>query len=138
MILSHDRLRQTAVFSLKIWIFQENSLLLHQIIMSMMRKLLHISAILALLLVAPVSASADPVYEAGVLEYQDIEPTITYTQGVLYINGAEGKTLEIVSLIGRKVMEKQIDSPAQKFELNIPKGCYIVKVGNVVRKISVR
>ena len=56
--------------------------------MSMMRKLLHISAILALLLVAPVSASADPVYEAGVLEYQDIEPSITYTQGVLYINGA--------------------------------------------------
>ena len=110
--------------------------------MSMMRKLLHISAILALLLVAPVSASADPVYEAGVLEYQDIEPTITYAQGVLYINGAEGKTLEIVSLTvsltGRKVMEEQIDSPAQKFELNIPKGCYIVKVGNVVRKISVR
>lgn len=111
---------------------------MHQIIMSMMRKLLHISAILALLLVAPVSASADPVYEAGVLEYQDIEPTITYTQGVLYINGAEGKTLEIVSLTGRKVMEEKIDSPAQKFELNIPKGCYIVKVGNVVRKISVR
>ena len=60
----------------------------------MMRKLLHISAILALLLVAPVSASAGVSYEAGVLEYQDIEPTITYTQGVLYINGAEGKTLE--------------------------------------------
>ena len=35
-------------------------------------------------------------------------------------------------------MEEQIASPAQKFELNIPKGCYIVKVGNVVRKISVR
>ena len=106
--------------------------------MSMMRKLLHISAILALLLVAPVSASAGVSYEAGVLEYQDIEPTITYAQGVLYINGAEGKTLEIVSLTGRKVMEEKIDSPAQKFELNIPKGCYIVKVGNVVRKISVR
>lgn len=129
---------ETAVFSLKIWIFQKNSLLLHQIIIPMMRKLLHISAILALLLVAPVSASAAPNYEAGVLEYQDIEPTITYTQGVLYVNGAEGKTLEVISLTGRKVMEERIDSPAQKFELNIPKGCYIVKVGNVVRKISVR
>ena len=125
-------------FSLKIWIFQKNSLILHHIILSMKRKLLHISAILALLLVAPVPASAAPDYVAGVMEYQDFEPSITYTQGVLYVNGAEGKTLEVVSLTGRKVMEEQINSPAQKFELNLPKGCYIVKVDNVVRKISVR
>ncbi len=104
----------------------------------MMKKILHISAILALLLVAPVSASAHPDYMAGVAEYLDGEPSITYTQGVLYVSGADGKTLEIVSLTGRKVMEEQIDSPAQKIELNLPKGCYIVKVGNVVRKISVR
>ena len=129
---------EIAVFSQKIWIFQKNSLLLHQIIISMMRKLLHISAILALLLVSPVSASAAPNYEAGVLEYRDLEPSVTYAQGILYVNGGEGKTLEVISLTGRKVMEEQIDSPAQKFELNIPKGCYIVKVGNVVRKISVR
>ena len=103
-----------------------------------MRKLLHISAILALLLVSPVSASAAPNYEAGVLEYRDLEPSVTYAQGILYVNGGEGKTLEVISLTGRKVMEEQIDSPAQKFELNIPKGCYIVKVGKVVRKISVR
>lgn len=126
------------VFSQKIWIFQKNSLLLHQIIISMMRKLLHISAILALLLVSPVSASAALNYEAGVLEYRDLEPSVIYAQGILYVNGGEGKTLEVISLTGRKVMEEQIDSPAQKFELNIPKGCYIVKVGNVVRKISVR
>ena len=129
---------EIAVFSQKIWIFQKNSLLLHQIIISMMRKLLQISAILALLLVSPVSASAAPNYEAGVLEYRDLEPSVTYAQGILYVNGGEGKTLEVISLTGRKVMEEQIDSPAQKFELNIPKGCYIVKVGNVVRKISVR
>ena len=129
---------EIAVFSQKIWIFQKNSLLLHQIIISMMRKLLHISAILALLLVSPVSASAAPNYEAGVLEYRDLELSVTYAQGILYVNGGEGKTLEVISLTGRKVMEEQIDSPAQKFELNIPKGCYIVKVGNVVRKISVR
>ena len=37
-----------------------------------------------------------------------------------------------------RLLEQQIDSPAQKIELNIPKGCYIVKVGSVVRKIAVR
>lgn len=64
--------------------------------------------------------------------------TITYSEGTLLVVGAEGSTLEVVSLTGKRVMEEQINSPAQKIELNIPKGCYIVKVGNVVRKVSVR
>ena len=31
-----------------------------------------------------------------------------------------------------------IDSPAQRIDLNVPKGCYILKVGKVVRKVSLR
>ncbi len=89
-----------------------------------MRRLIMICAILALSMSVPVTTWA--------------EVSVTYTQGYLYVNDAEGKTLEIVSLTGRKVMEEQINSPAQKIELSIPKGCYIVKVGSVVRKISVR
>ena len=89
-----------------------------------MRKLIMICAILALSMSVPVTTWA--------------EVSVTYTQGYLYVNDSEGKTLEIVSLTGRKVMEEQINSPAQKIELSIPKGCYIVKVGSVVRKISVR
>ena len=89
-----------------------------------MRKLIMICAILALSMSVPVTTWA--------------EVSVTYTPGYLYVNDAEGKTLEIVSLTGRKVMEEQINSPAQKIELSIPKGCYIVKVGSVVRKISVR
>ncbi len=64
--------------------------------------------------------------------------TLTYTDGVLYITGAEGCTLEVISLTGKRVIEEQITSPSQKIELNIPKGCYIVKVGDLVRKVSVR
>ena len=89
-----------------------------------MRKLIMMCAFLALSRSVP-----GPVWA---------EVSITYTQGSLDVNDAEGETLEIVSLTGRKVMEEQINSPAQKIELNIPKGCYIVKVGSVVRKISVR
>ena len=49
--------------------------------------------------------------------------TINYSQGVLYINGGEGKVLEVVSLTGRRMLELQLDSPAQKVELTVPKGC---------------
>ena len=64
--------------------------------------------------------------------------TINYSQGVLYINGGEGKVLEVVSLTGRPVTTVKIDSPNQRVELNLPKGCYILKVGKVVRKVTLR
>lgn len=88
---------------------------------------------------SPVMASTSVMnsYAAGVLDFQDMEVTISFSQGIIYVSGGEGMILEIVSLTGKKVMEQQIDSPSQKFELNIPKGCYIVKVGKVVRKVSI-
>jgi hypothetical protein len=36
------------------------------------------------------------------------------------------------------VLKAKIESPAQRIDLNLPKGCYILKVGKVVRKIQVR
>ena len=64
--------------------------------------------------------------------------SISYANGILSVTGAEGEVLEVVSLTGKRVMEERISSPAQQIELNIPKGCYIVNVGDVVRKVSVR
>lgn len=64
--------------------------------------------------------------------------TVSYSDGVLEVIGGEGLNLEVVSITGKKVLDVRIDSPALKIELNIPKGCYIVKVGKAVRKVSVR
>ena len=64
--------------------------------------------------------------------------SISYAEGTLSVTGAEGQVLEVISLTGKRIMEERISSPAQRFELNIPKGRYIVKVGDVVRKVSVR
>ena len=106
--------------------------------MRMVRFILLLMTILTLFLSAPASVSAAKVYVVGLTSFPEGEITITYSQGFLYVNGGEGKMLEVVSLTGRRVLEQQIDSPAQKIELSIPKGCYIVKVGSVVRKIAVR
>lgn len=97
------------------------------------------SVVLAFAFSSPVRANALWVngYAAGVVDLQDMEVTISFSQGSIYVSGGEGMILEVVSLTGKKVMEQQIDSPSQKFELNIPKGCYIVKVGKVVRKVSI-
>ena len=104
----------------------------------MVRFLLLTMTILTLSFSVPATVCAATNYEIGVMGIPEGEVTINYSQGVLYVNGGEGKVLEVVSLTGRRLLEQQIDSPAQKIELNIPKGCYIVKVGSVVRKIAVR
>ena len=107
--------------------------------MHMKRRVIIVSAVLALTLFAPVTASSSMLkgYAAGVMDFQESEVTISFSQGAIYVSGGEGMTLEVVSLTGKKVLEQQIDSPSPKFELNIPKGCYIVKVGKVVRKVSI-
>jgi len=105
----------------------------------MTKRLLIISFTMALSCLVPVAVNAAPTYLAGVMEMAvEQEMIITYSDGILSVTGAEGQTLEIVSLTGKKIMDVKIESPAQKIELNIPKGCYIVKVGKVVRKVSVR
>ena len=107
--------------------------------MRMKRIVIIVSAVLALALFVPTKASSSVLkeYVAGIMVLQDSEVTITYSQGSVYVTGGEGLTIEVVSLTGNKVYEEVITSPSQKFDLNIPKGCYIVKVGQVVRKVSV-
>lgn len=77
--------------------------------------------------------------EMGVAEMID-EPavTITVSEKTVTVSGAQGETLEVVSLTGRPVASYKIESPSQRVELNLAKGCYILKVGKVVRKISIR
>ena len=46
--------------------------------------------------------------------------------------------LETLSLTGKNMMSVKIEAATQRVELNnLPKGCYVVKVGKVVRKISI-
>jgi len=69
-------------------------------------------------------------------EKSDIE--ISVSRQVVHVTNAEGMVMEVISLTGRHVMTVRIESPAQRIELtNIPKGCYIIKVGKVVRKILI-
>lgn len=104
----------------------------------MTKRLLIFSLAMSLMLTAP------SFVKAAEAEYvpseQTVEEDITFVvngQSVT-ITGAQGRTLEVVSLTGRCVMTVKIDSPSQRIELNVPKGCYILKIGKVVRKVAIR
>lgn len=68
----------------------------------------------------------------------DERVTISVSEQTVLVSGAQGERLEVVSLTGKVVKTIVIDSASQRIELNLPKGCYILKVGKVARKISVR
>lgn len=104
-----------------------------------MAKNLLISAIVIAFTLLPVSSATAAGMEMTAMEQID-EPNINITvnQSTLHVTGAAGMVLEVVSLTGKPVASVKIESPAQRVELNIPRGCYILKIGKVVRKVSIR
>lgn len=49
-----------------------------------------------------------------------------------------GEKLEILNIVGVRVFQKRIENANQEFLVDIPKGYYIVKIGDIVRKISIK
>ncbi len=64
--------------------------------------------------------------------------TLSISDGNVHIVGANGEVMEVFNLTGTKVASIRIDSADKTFALNLPKGCYLIKIGKIVRKISVQ
>ena len=61
--------------------------------------------------------------------------SIIVNESTIHIKNAEKQVLEIYNLAGVKVKTITIDSADKTIELNnLPKGCYILKVGKTARK----
>ena len=103
----------------------------------MIRRILKYTFAMTLSLAVPVLTIAAEMV-APEMAAEQTEPTITVQQSSVTVGGAVGQTLEVVSLTGKCLMTVRIDSPSQRIELNVPKGCYILKVGKVVRKVTIR
>ena len=103
----------------------------------MTRRILKYAFAMTLSLAVPVLTYASEMV-APEMAAEQTEPTISVQQSSVVVSGAVGQTLEVVSLTGKSLMTVRIDSPSQRIELNVPKGCYILKVGKVVRKVTIR
>lgn len=102
----------------------------------MTRKLLYILFASAMLMGSNFKAAADPIIEVNAIDFNQVG--ISYYNGVLHITGAAGLSVSVYNIVGQKVYEGRIDSNDKRIELNLPANCYIVKVGSVARKISVK
>lgn len=103
----------------------------------MIRNLLFIPCVVLLLSFATPSIA----YAYTAIEIIDVESqnvSITISSSSIRVVGANGQMLYIYNVAGVKIMSIKIDSSDRYYDLNLHKGCYIVKVGKVVRKISVK
>lgn len=105
----------------------------------MTKRLLIITLFAACFFMLPTATQAVPSESFGIEQNDEKnEVQINVSKSTVHIVNAEGQVMEVISLTGRHVMSVRIESPAQRIELtNIPKGCYIIKVGKVVRKIVI-
>lgn len=103
-----------------------------------MKKKIFASIVLAgmMAVVVPTMASA----EASVLiiEQESQRITVSVSGSVLRVSGADGEVLHIYNVTGVRVMSIKVDGYEKSYTLNLPKGCYIVKIGKTVRKITIR
>lgn len=102
----------------------------------MTRRLLTILFSAALVLGIPTISHAVTAVEIIDNDLQNIN--ISVTESTLHVTGANGQMLFIYNVAGVRVMSIKVEGADKHFELNLPKGCYIVKVGKTVRKISIK
>ena len=82
-----------------------------------------------------------PVQARVAIDLIDIDTqtiSISVVGNTLHVVGAEDEQLAVYNVTGVRVMSVKVDGSDKHYTLNLPKGCYIVKVGNVVRKVSIR
>ena len=87
-----------------------------------MRKIILISTMLCLM-AAPITATSFFISVEG---------------RTVIVTGAQGKVLQVISLTGNILESYNIESPNERVNLNLTKGCYILKVDKVVRKVSIQ
>jgi hypothetical protein len=84
----------------------------------------------------PVVAVADTSIEIIDTDIQTIN--VAVTESTIHVTGANGQVMHVYNVTGMKLMSVKIEGQDKKVEINLPKGCYIVKVGKVVRKIYIK
>ena len=103
----------------------------------MIRTLLKISLSASLLLSVPVAIEASSSIE--IIDVETQQANISISESVLHVSGANGKMSYVYNVAGVRVMSIKIEGPDRRIDLgSLSKGCYIVKVGKTVRKISIR
>lgn len=102
----------------------------------MIKYILSILFVVLFVVGTPVFAMSDA--ELSTIDVSVTEMTITVNGSTVRVTGANGCVLSVYNVAGVRVKTVKIDSADKLYDLDLPKGCYILQVGKTVRKISIR
>lgn len=97
-----------------------------------------LSTLFLILFIAATPVYAVSATEPASVESPNTEITISVNGSKIRVTGANGCTLSVYNVTGVRVMSVKIDSADKQYDLDLPKGCYILQIGKTVRKISIR
>ena len=63
--------------------------------------------------------------------------SVIVNKSTIRVSGAMGLTLSVYNVTGVRIKTIKVDGQDRQYDLELPKGCYILKVGKLVRKISI-
>ena len=101
-----------------------------------------IKRLLSTFFVMTMVIASSPVVRANTVinlidnDFQNI--TISVTESAIRVSGAAGQMLSVYNVAGIRIAFVKVESADKHFDFNLPKGCYIVKVGKIVRKIAIK
>lgn len=103
-----------------------------------MKKKIFASIVLAGMMAVGVPTMASAEASVLIIEQESQRITVSVSGSVLRVSGADGEVLHIYNVTGVRVMSIKVDGYEKSYTLNLLKGCYIVKIGKTVRKITIR
>ena len=102
----------------------------------LMTKYIYTILLISMIIATPTTAYAEPVTDE--MEHMQA-PNVTVVEGSqLRVTNGNGQTLRVYNVTGVQVRVFKVDGMDKCYDLNLPKGCYIIKIGKTVRKISIR
>lgn len=88
---------------------------------------------------APVLRAQEKIRQETTLQDEQSQTVISVADTTMHIQNATlGAVAELYNVLGVKVFSVKIESPDQVVSLNLPKGYYILKLENIVRKIIIK
>ncbi len=104
-------------------------------------KIVHIVCLLVALCFPSIASAMDQEkHIATTVSYAETDSVrITAYDNFIHIQNAPiGSTLEVYSVVGIKVKEIKLKEQDGEYPVNIPRGYYIARIGETVRKIVIR
>jgi uncharacterized protein YxeA len=96
-----------------------------------------------LLIILPLMLVFAPAFAMEFADNDNIETSVSavaiaVSGNTVRVSGVNGEDIEVFNLTGVRINTIKTDTTGKTFTFNLQKGCYLLKIGKVVRKISIR